>query len=257
MSVFNLRSAWTIYKQELMRAFRTAMQSILAPVLTTSLYFVVFGAAIGGRMQGGIEGVNYGAFIVPGLLLLTILGESTNNASFGIYMPRFTGAIYELLSAPVGVGETLVGFVGAAATKSVILAAIILGTATFFVDYTIMHPVYAFGFILLVSASFSLFGFILGVWADSFEKLSVVPMLILTPLTFLGGTFYSIQMLPEPWRTIAFANPVVYLVNGLRWTFYGSSDVSIWVSLSLTLAFLAACVALIAFIFRTGWRLRN
>jgi ABC-2 type transport system permease protein len=257
MSVFNPRSAWTIYKQELMRAFRTAMQSILAPVLTTSLYFVVFGAAIGGRMQGGMDGVNYGAFIVPGLLLLTILGESTSNASFGIYMPRFTGAIYELLSAPVGVGETLVGFVGAAATKSLILAAIILGTATFFVDYTIMHPFYAFGFILLVSASFSLFGFILGVWADSFEKLSVVPMLILTPLTFLGGTFYSISMLPQPWRTVALANPVVYLVNGLRWTFYGSSDVSIWVSLGLTLAFLAACVALIAFIFRTGWRLRN
>jgi len=257
MSVFNPRSAWTIYKQELMRAFRTAMQSILAPVLTTSLYFVVFGAAIGGRMQGGMDGVNYGAFIMPGLLLLTILGESTSNASFGIYMPRFTGAIYELLSAPVGVGETLVGFVGAAATKSLILAAIILGTATFFVDYTIMHPFYAFGFILLVSASFSLFGFILGIWADSFEKLSVVPMLILTPLTFLGGTFYSIQLLPEPWRTVALANPVVYLVNGLRWTFYGTSDVSIWVSLGLTLAFLAACVALIAFIFRTGWRLRN
>lgn len=257
MSVFNPRSAWTIYKQEVMRAFRTAMQSILAPVLTTSLYFVVFGAAIGGRMQGGMDGVNYGAFIVPGLLLLTILGESTSNASFGIYMPRFTGAIYELLSAPVGVGETLVGFVGAAATKSLILAAIILGTATFFVDYTIMHPFYALGFIVLVSASFSLFGFILGIWADSFEKLSVVPLLILTPLTFLGGTFYSIQMLPQPWRTVAMANPVVYLVNGLRWTFYGSSDVSIWVSLSLTLAFLAACVALIAFIFRTGWRLRN
>jgi len=257
MSLFNPRSAWTIYKQELMRAFRTAMQSILAPVLTTSLYFVVFGAAIGGRMQGGMDGVNYGAFIVPGLLLLTLLGESTSNASFGIYMPRFTGAIYELLSAPVGVAETLVGFVGAAATKSLILAAIILGTATFFVDYTIIHPVYALGFILLVSASFSLFGFILGVWADSFEKLSVVPMLILTPLTFLGGTFYSIQMLPQPWRSVAFANPVVYLVNGLRWTFYGSSDVSIWISLGLTLAFLAACVALIAFIFRTGWRLRN
>jgi ABC-2 type transport system permease protein len=257
VSLFNPRSAWTIYKQELMRAFRTAMQSILAPVLTTSLYFVVFGAAVGGRMQGGMDGVNYGAFIVPGLLLLTLLGESTSNASFGIYMPRFTGAIYELLSAPVGIGETLVGFVGAAATKSLILAAIILGTATFFVDYSIMHPVYAFGFVLLVSASFSLFGFILGIWADSFEKLSVVPMLILTPLTFLGGTFYSVKMLAEPWRTVAMANPVVYLVNGLRWTFYGSSDVSIWVSLSLTLAFLAACVALIAFIFRTGWRLRN
>ncbi|MDE8653650.1 ABC transporter permease [Novosphingobium album (ex Liu et al. 2023)] len=257
MSLFNARSAWTIYKQELMRAFRTAMQSILAPVLTTSLYFVVFGAAIGGRMQGGMDGVNYGAFIVPGLLLLTLLGESTSNASFGIYMPRFTGAIYELLSAPVGVAETLVGFVGAAATKSLILAAIILTTATFFVDYTIIHPVYALGFIILVSASFSLFGFILGIWADSFEKLSVVPMLILMPLTFLGGTFYSIQMLPEPWRTVAMANPVVYLVNGLRWTFYGSSDVSIGVSLGLTLAFLAACVALIAYIFRTGWRLRN
>jgi len=257
MSLFNARSAWTIYKQELLRAFRTAMQSILAPVLTTSLYFVVFGAAIGGRMEGGMDGVNYGAFIVPGLLLLTLLGESTSNASFGIYMPRFTGAIYELLSAPVGVAETLVGFVGAAATKSLILAAIILGTATLFVDYTIVHPVYALGFILLVSASFSLFGFILGIWADSFEKLSIVPMLILMPLTFLGGTFYSIDMLPEPWRTVAMANPVVYLVNGLRWTFYGRSDVSIWLSLGLTLAFLAACVALIAFIFRTGWRLRS
>jgi len=257
MSFFNARSAWTIYKQELLRAFRTAMQSILAPVLTTSLYFVVFGAAIGGRMEGGMDGVNYGAFIVPGLLLLTLLGESTSNASFGIYMPRFTGAIYELLSAPVGVAETLVGFVGAAATKSLILAAIILGTATLFVDYTIVHPVYALGFILLVSASFSLFGFILGIWADSFEKLSIVPMLILMPLTFLGGTFYSIDMLPEPWRTVAMANPVVYLVNGLRWTFYGRSDVSIWLSLGLTLAFLAACVALIAFIFRTGWRLRS
>ncbi|MET1756263.1 ABC transporter permease [Novosphingobium sp. RD2P27] len=257
MSLFNARSAWTIYKQELLRAFRTAMQSILAPVLTTSLYFVVFGAAIGGRMEGGMNGVNYGAFIVPGLLLLTLLSESTSNASFGIYMPRFTGAIYELLSAPVGVAETLVGFVGAAATKSLLLAAIILGTATLFVDYTIAHPVYALGYIILVSASFSLFGFILGIWADSFEKLSIVPMLILMPLTFLGGTFYSIDMLPEPWRTVALANPVVYLVNGLRWTFYGDSDVSIWVSLGLTLAFLAACVAVIAFVFRTGWRLRN
>lgn len=257
MSLFNARSAWTIYKQELMRAFRTAMQSILAPVLTTTLYFVVFGAAIGGQMQGGMGGVNYGAFIVPGLLLLTLLGESTSNASFGIYMPRFTGAIYELLSAPVGVGETLVGFVGAAATKSLILAAVILVTASFFVDYTIAHPLYAFGYILLVSASFSLFGFILGIWADSFEKLSVVPMLILMPLTFLGGTFYSVQVLPEPWRSVAMANPVVYLVNGLRWTFYGSSDVSIGLSLGLTLLFLALCVGLIAWIFRTGWRLRN
>jgi len=226
-------------------------------VLTTTLYFVVFGAAIGSQMQGGMGGVNYGAFIVPGLLLLTLLGESTSNASFGIYMPRFTGAIYELLSAPVGVAETLVGFVGAAATKSLLLAAIILVTATAFVEYEIAHPVFAVGYVILVSASFSLFGFILGIWADSFEKLSIVPMLILMPLTFLGGTFYSIDVLPEPWRTVALANPVVYLVNGLRWTFYGSSDVSIWVSLGLTLGFLAACVALIAYIFRSGWRLRS
>lgn len=257
MSLFNARSAWTIYKQELMRAFRTAMQSILAPVLTTTLYFVVFGAAIGSQMSGGVGGVNYGAFIVPGLLLLTILGESTSNASFGIYMPRFTGAIYELLSAPVGVAETLVGFVGAAATKSLILAAIILATASLFVDYSIAHPFYAFCYVLLVSASFSLFGFILGIWADSFEKLTIVPLLILTPLTFLGGTFYSIEMLPEPWRSIAMVNPVVYLVNGLRWTFYGTSDVPIGLSLGLTLAFLAICVAFISWVFRTGWRLRT
>lgn len=257
MRLFNARSAWTIYKQEVMRAFRTALQSILAPVLTTSLYFVVFGAAIGGQMEGGMGGVNYGAFIVPGLLLLTLLSESTQNASFGIYMPRFTGAIYELLSAPVGVGETLVGFVGAAATKSLILAAIILTTATLFVDYSIAHPVLAIGFIILVSASFSLFGFILGIWADNFEKLGAVPLLILMPLTFLGGTFYSVEILPDPWRTIAYANPIVYLVNGLRWTFYGTSDVSIWVSLGLTLAFLAACVGVIAYIFKTGWRLRT
>jgi ABC-2 type transport system permease protein len=257
MSLFNARSAWTIYKQELMRAFRTAMQSILAPVLTTTLYFVVFGAAIGSQMSGGVGGVNYGAFIVPGLLLLTILGESTSNASFGIYMPRFTGAIYELLSAPVGVAETLVGFVGAAATKSLILAAIILATASLFVDYSIAHPFYAFGYVLLVSASFSLFGFILGIWADSFEKLTIVPLLILTPLTFLGGTFYSIDMLPEPWRSIAMANPVVYLVNGLRWTFYGTSDVPIALSLGLTVLFLVICVAFISWVFRTGWRLRT
>lgn len=257
MIAFNVRSTWTIYKREIVRALRTAMQSILGPVLTTVLYFVVFGAAIGSRMDSGLPGVNYGAFIVPGLLLLTLLAESTSNGSFGIYMPRFTGAIYELLSAPVGVAETLVGFVGAAATKSLILAAIILVTATFFVDYSIAHPFYAFGFILLVSASFSLFGFILGVWADSFEKLGVVPVLFLVPLTFLGGTFYSIEMLPEPWRSLAMINPVVYLVNGLRWCFYGSSDFSIGISLAMTLAFLAICIVFIAWIFRTGWRLRT
>ena len=253
---FNARGAWAIFVRELTRAFRTALQSIIAPVLTTSLYFVVFGSAIGTQMNA-VGGVNYGAFIVPGLLLLTLLSESTTNASFGIYMPRFTGAIYELLSAPVGVAETLIGFVGAAAVKSLILAAIILVTATLFVDYTIAHPVFALLYVILVSASFSLFGFILGTWADSFEKLSVVPMLILMPLTFLGGTFYSIDMLPEPWRSVALANPIVYLVNGLRWTFYGSADVSIWLSLGLTLAFLAICITVIAVIFRTGWRLRS
>lgn len=257
MTAFNFRGAWTIYKREVARALRTAMQSILGPVLTTVLYFVVFGAAIGARMESGMAGINYGAFIVPGLLLLTLLSESTSNGSFGIYMPRFTGAIYELLSAPVGVAETLIGFVGAAATKSLILAAIILVTATFFVDYTIMHPFYALGFILLVSASFSLFGFILGIWADSFEKLGIVPVLFLVPLTFLGGTFYSIDLLPEPWRSVAMANPVVYLVNGLRWCFYGSSDFSIGMSLGMTLAFLAICIGLIAWIFKTGWRLRT
>ncbi|MGH6744995.1 ABC-2 type transport system permease protein [Novosphingobium sp. PhB57] len=256
MIAFNARSTWTIYKREVMRALRTAMQSILGPVLTTVLYFVVFGAAIGSKMDSGMAGVNYGAFIVPGLLLLTLLSESTSNGSFGIYMPRFTGAIYELLSAPVGVAETLIGFVGAAATKSLILAAIILTTATFFVDYTVAHPFYALGFILLVSASFSLFGFILGIWADSFEKLGIVPVLFIVPLTFLGGTFYSIDLLPEPWRSVAMANPVVYLVNGLRWCFYGSSDFPIGLSLGMTLGFLALCISFIAWIFRTGWRLR-
>ncbi len=253
---FNARGAWSIYQRELMRAFRTAFQSLAAPVITTSLYFVVFGAAIGSRMEP-IQGIEYGAFIIPGLLMLTLLGETTNNSSFGIYMPRFTGTIYELLSAPVGVAETLIGFVGAAATKSLILAAIILATATLFVDYTIAHPVYAIGYIMLVAASFSLFGFILGIWADSFEKLGIIPVLILTPLTFLGGTFYAIDMLPEPWGTIALANPIAFLVSGLRWTFYGVSDVPIAVSLGLTFGFLALCIAVIAFIFRTGWRLRE
>ena len=253
---FNARSAWSIYRRELWRFLRTAFQSVLAPVLTTSLYILVFGSAIGDRMPD-VGSVDYGAFIIPGLLMLTLLGETTSNSSFGIYMPRFTGTIYELLSAPVGVAETLAGFVGAAATKSLILAAIILLTARIFVPYDIAHPVFAFVFILLVAASFSLFGFILGIWADSFEKLGIIPMLILTPLTFLGGTFYSIADLPAPWNTIALANPIVYLVSGLRWTFYGSADVSIWVSLALTLAFLVVCTAIIAYIFRTGWRLRN
>jgi ABC-2 type transport system permease protein len=204
-----------------------------------------------------IGGVPYGAFIVPGLLMLTLLGETTSNASFGIYMPRFTGAIYELLSAPVGVAETLIGFVGAAATKSLIIAGIILVTATVFVDYSIAHPLYAFFYVILVAAAFALFGFILGIWADGFEKLSIIPMLVLTPLTFLGGTFYSIRDLGEPWQTIAQFNPIFYLINGLRWTFTGTSDVPIGISLAITLAFLASCVALIGFIFKTGWRLRG
>ncbi|MBD2841936.1 ABC transporter permease [Erythrobacter rubeus] len=253
---FNLRGAWSIYQRELMRAFRTAFQSVIAPVLTTSLYFIVFGSAIGSRMEP-IQSIEYAAFIIPGLLMLTLLGETTSNSSFGIYMPRFTGTIYELLSAPVGVAETLVGFVGAAATKSLILAAIILATATLFVDYEIKYPLLAIGFIVLVAASFSLFGFILGIWADSFEKLGIIPVLILTPLTFLGGTFYSLDMLPDPWDKIALANPIAFLVSGLRWTFYGTSDVSIGISLGLTLGFLAVCTAIIAFIFKTGWRLRE
>ena len=252
----NLRGALAIFNNELARFFRTAFGSILSPVLTTSLYFIVFGAAIGSRMSE-IGGVSYGAFIVPGLLMLTLLSESTSNASFGIYMPRFTGAIYELLSAPVGVTETLVGFVGAAAAKSLIIAAIILATALLFVDYSIAHPILALGYIVLVASAFSLFGFILGVWADGFERLQIVPMLILMPLTFLGGTFYSIEMLAEPWRSVAQFNPIFYLVNGLRWTFTGSADVPIGLAFGMTLAFVVLCIAAIAIIFRTGWRLRD
>src|SRR5687768_5901188 len=229
----NFRGAFAILSNELQRFFRTVFGSILSPVLTTSLYFIVFGAAIGSRMQE-VGGVPYGAFIVPGLIMLTLLSESTSNASFGIYMPRFTGAIYELLSAPVGVAETLIGFVGAAALKSLIIAAIILAAAALYVDYSIAHPVLAAGYIVLVAAAFSLFGFILGIWADGFEKLSIIPMLILTPLTFLGGTFYSIRDLNEPWQTIAQFNPVFYLINGLRWTFTGHADVSIGLAFGLT-----------------------
>ena len=254
----NVRGAIAILTNELLRFFRTAFGSILSPVLTTSLYLVVFGAAIGSRMDPSqFGGSSYGAFIVPGLIMLTLLSESTSNASFGIYMPRFTGAIYELLSAPVGVLETLIGFVGAAAMKSLIIASIILLTAMLFVDYSIVHPIYAIGYIVLVASAFALFGFILGLWADGFEKLQIVPLLILTPLTFLGGTFYSINMLAEPWRTVAQFNPIFYLISGLRWTFTGHSDVPIGLSLGCTLAFVVLCIGVIAFIFRTGWRLRE
>ena len=254
----NLRGALAILTNELARFFRTAFGSFLSPVLTTSLYIVVFGAAIGKQMDPAqFGGASYGAFIVPGLIMLTLLSESTSNASFGIYMPRFTGAIYELLSAPVGVAETLIGFVGAAAMKALIIAAIILVTATLFVDFSIAHPLLAAGYIVLVAAAFALFGFILGIWADGFEKLQIVPMLILMPLTFLGGTFYSIEMLGEPWRTVAQFNPIFYLINGLRWTFTGSADVPIGIAFGMTVAFLAVCIAVIAVIFRTGWRLRS
>lgn len=252
----NLRGSASILRHELQRFFRTAFGSIVSPVLTTSLYFIVFGAAIGGRIQE-IGGVSYGAFIVPGLLMLTLLSESTSNASFGIYMPKFTGAIYELLSAPVGTAETLIGFVGAAALKSLIIASIILVTALFFVDYSIAHPLLAAGYVVLIAAAFSLFGFILGLWADGFERLQIVPMLILTPLTFLGGTFYSIDMLAEPWRTVAQLNPIFYLINGLRWTFTGTSDVPIGIAFGMTIGLIVVCVGVIAFIFRTGWRLRE
>lgn len=251
----NLRGTWAIYRFELARTWRTLFQSILTPVLTTALYFVVFGGAIGQRIET-MGGVSYGAFIVPGLLMLTILAESTSNASFGIYLPRFTGTIYEVLSAPIGVAETLIGYVGAAATKSAILAVVILITARFFVDYQIAHPILAALFIALSAVAFSLLGFILGCWADGFEKLQVVPVLLLTPLTFLGGTFYSITMLPEPWRTITLFNPVVYLVNGLRWTFYGQADVNFVAATGITFGFLVICIAIITVIFRTGWRLR-
>ena len=252
----NWQAVRALYMFELARTWRTLFQSLFTPVLTTSLYFIVFGSAIGSRMQE-VGGVPYGAFIIPGLMLLTILSESIANASFGIYLPRFTGTIYELLTAPVGTVETLLGYVGAAATKSAILALIILGTARLFVPFHIVHPVWAAAFLVLIAVSFCLFGFILGLWADGFEKLQVVPLMVITPLTFLGGTFYSIDMLPQPWRTVTMFNPIVYLVNGFRWAFYGTSDVDIRLSAGLTLLFMLGCIAAISWIFRTGYRLRT
>ncbi|MGH8498437.1 MAG: ABC transporter permease, partial [Methylococcales bacterium] len=231
-------------------------QSIASPVLSTSLYFVVFGAAIGSRM-GDIGGVTYGAFIIPGLITLSLLNESISNASFGIYMPKFTGTIYEVLSAPVSTIEIVTGYVGAAATKSVILGLLILVTARLFVDYEILHPVWMTGFLILTSVTFSLFGFIIGVWADGFEKLQVIPLMIITPLTFLGGSFYSVNMLPQVWRTITLFNPMVYLISGFRWSFYGVADVNVTVSLSMTLIFLALCLTVVWWIFKTGYRLKN
>lgn len=244
-----------IYRFEMNRWFRTLGQSLFSPVLSTSLYFIVFGAAIGGQM-GMVEGVPYGAFIVPGLVLLAILTESVSNASFGIYMPKWAGTIYEVLSAPVSPFEVVLGYVGAATTKSLLIAAVILITARLFVPYEIQNPLAAFGFLVLIALSFSLFGFVLGVWADSWEKLSIAPLLIITPLTFLGGTFYSIKMLPEFWQSIALFNPVVYLVSGFRWSFYGIADVHIGVSVGFILAFLALCMTIVWVIFRTGYRLK-
>ena len=251
----NLCAIRAIYFFELARTWRTLGQSILAPVISTSLYFVVFGAAIGARMTR-IDGVSYGAFIVPGLLMLSLLTESISNGSFGIYMPKFSGTIYEVLSAPISYVEIVIGYVGASATKSIVLGLIILATARVFVPFHIAHPLMTALFLTLTSVTFSLFGFTLGVWADGFEKLQIVPALIVTPLTFLGGSFYSIAMLPSPWRQITLFNPVVYLVSGFRWSFYGVADVAVGVSLTMTLVFLAACLAAVGWMFRTGYRLK-
>lgn len=251
----NLRAIRAIYLFEMARTWRTLMQSIVSPVLSTSLYFIVFGAALGSRIDQ-VEGVNYGSFIVPGLIMLSVLTQSVANASFGIYFPKFTGTIYEILSAPVSFLEIAVGYVGAAASKSIILGLIILATAGLFVPLHIAHPVWMFAFLVLTSVAFSLLGFIIGIWADGFEKLQVVPLLIITPLTFLGGSFYSISMLPPVWQTIALFNPVVYLVSGFRWSFYEIADVNVAVSLAATFGFLLACLAVVWWIFKTGYRLK-
>jgi ABC-2 type transport system permease protein len=251
----NLHAIRAVYTFEMARTWRTLLQSIVSPVISTSLYFVVFGAAIGSRISE-IDGVAYGAFIVPGLIMLSLLTQSIANASFGIYFPRFTGTIYELLSAPVSAFEIVIAYVGAAATKSILLGLIILATAALFVPLRIEHPVWMLAFLLLTAVTFSLFGFIIGLWADGFEKLQVIPLLVVTPLTFLGGSFYSIHMLPPFWQTVTLFNPVVYLVSGFRWSFYGTADVSLVVSLAMTLMFLVACLAVVTWMFKTGYRLK-
>ncbi len=252
----NLRGAYAIYAFEMARTGRTLLQSIVAPVITTALYFVVFGAAIGTRIAE-IEGVAYGAFIVPGLVMLMLLTQSVSNASFGIYFPRFTGTIYEILSAPVSYLEIVVGYVGAAATKSIILGVIILATAGFFVPLRIAHPFWMVAFLVLTAVSFSLLGFIIGIWADGFEKLQIIPLLVITPLTFLGGTFYSIGVLPPLWQTVSLFNPIVYLVSGFRWSFFEVADVNVGISLAMTLLFLAICMAVVLWIFKTGYKVKN
>ncbi|SDT91716.1 ABC transporter permease [Halopseudomonas salegens] len=246
---------WAIYTFELARLRRTLWQSIASPVISTTLYFVVFGAAIGARMTD-VNGIGYGAFLVPGLIMLMLLNESISNASFGIYMPKFTGTIYEVLSAPISPAEIVIGYVGAAATKSVLLGILVLVTARLFVPYEVQHPVWMLGFLVLTAVTFSLFGFIIGIWADGFEKLQIIPLMIVTPLTFLGGSFYSISMLPPFWQKVSLFNPVVYLISGFRWSFYGSADVHIAVSVGMTLVFLAVCLLLVWWIFRTGYKLK-
>ncbi|GGE85639.1 ABC transporter permease [Stappia taiwanensis] len=252
----NLYAISAIYRFEMARTGRTLFQSIISPVISTSLYFVVFGAAIGSRISE-VDGVSYGAFIVPGLIMLSLLTQSLSNASFGIYFPRFTGTIYEVLSAPVSYLEIVIAYVGAAATKSIIVGLIILATAGLFVPLEIQHPLWMLLFLVLTSVTFALFGFIIGIWAGNFEQLQLVPLLIVTPLAFLGGSFYSISMLPPAWQTVTLFNPVVYLISGFRWSFYGMADVGVGVSLAMTLLFLAICIAIVAWIFKTGYRLKS
>ena len=251
----NLYAVQAIYRFEMARTFRTIGESLLSPVLTTSLYFIVFGAAIGSRM-GEVDGVSYAAFIIPGLIMLSLLNESISNASFGIYMPKWSGTIYELLSAPVSFVEVVLGYVGAATSKSLIIGGLIMLTARFFVPYEIAHPGWMLFFLLLTAASFSLFGFLIGLWANDWQKLQVIPLMIMTPLTFLGGAFYSIQMLPAVWQAVSLFNPVVYLISGMRWSFYGSADVDVRISAAMILLFLLACLFAVWWIFRTGWKLR-
>lgn len=252
----NWRGIWAIYRSEMSRTFRTILQSLVAPVISTSLYFVVFGTAIGSRIDQ-VEGIQYGAFIVPGLIMLTVLTQSLSNAAFGIYFPKFVGTMYELLSAPVSYLEIVIGFVGAAATKSLMIGLVIFATAHFFVTLPVKHPLAMVAFLLLTCVSFSLFGFIIGIWAKNFDQLQLVPMLIVSPLVFLGGAFYSIAMLPPAWQTVTLFNPVVYLISGFRWSFFGTADVGIGVSLAAILAFTAACLGIVWLIFRTGWRIRS
>ena len=254
--MINTQAAKTIYKYEMLRAWNTIMQSFVSPIISTVLYFVVFGSAIGSRIET-VEGVSYGAFIVPGLVMLALLTQSVANASFGIYFPRFTGTIYEVLSAPISFVEILLGYVGAAATKSFIIGMIILATSGFFVDLNISHPFWMLGFLILTCISFSLLGFIIGLWADNFEKLQLIPMLVITPLVFLGGSFYTIDMLPPAWQTVSLFNPVVYLVSGFRWSFYEVADVGVGISLLMVLLFTAICLAIIWWIFKTGYRLKQ